>query len=202
MRRRRYLVIFAKAPALGRVKTRLARGIGVLPALAFYRNTLATLLRRVAHDPRWHTVLAVAPDRAVRSARRWPRRVPRHGQGPGGLGRRMGRVMRQWPRGAVVIIGADIPDVTARHVARAFAALGHADAVFGPATDGGYWLVGAKGSARNSTMFDRVRWSTEHALADTLRNLAGRRVALIDVLDDVDDAAAHARWHARTCLRG
>ena len=110
--------------------------------------------------------------------------------------------MRRWPKGAVVIIGADIPDVTARHVARAFAALGHADAVFGPATDGGYWLIGARGSARNTTMFGRVRWSTEHALADTLRNLAWRRVALIDVLGDIDDAAAYARWRARACLRG
>jgi len=195
-RARRHLVIFAKAPALGRVKTRLARGIGPGAALSFYRLTLAGLLRRVGRDPRWRVTLVVAPDRAAQVARLWPMRMARKGQGHGDLGDRMGRTLRRWPAGSVVIIGADIPDITAAHVARAFAALGAADLVFGPARDGGYWLVGARGAARRASLFRRVRWSTAHALADTLANLGGRRVAFVDTLDDIDDVEDLRRWRA------
>lgn len=193
---RRTLVVFAKAPVLGRVKSRLAAGIGAGAALAFYRRTLAGLLRRVARDPRWRTVLAVTPDRAAYSARLWPMRLPRQEQGRGDLGVRMGRVLERGPAGQVLIVGSDIPDVTAALVWRGFRGLGDADAVFGPARDGGYWLVGARRGTRLRGMFARVRWSSAHALADTLGNLKHRRIALLAELDDIDDAAALRRWRA------
>lgn len=193
---KRHLVIFAKAPQRGRVKSRLAEGIGAAAALQFYRRTLATLLRRVGSDPRWRSVLAVTPDRAARSARRWPMKLPRRGQGTGELGARMARALRDYPVGPVCIIGADIPDIDAPLVWRAFQALAAADVVFGPAEDGGYWLVGAQ-SGRRFNFFDGVRWSTKHALADTRARLNGRRVALIDRLADIDDAAAYRSWRAR-----
>lgn len=191
---RRHLVVFAKAPMLGRVKTRLAKGIGAGAALAFYRCTLTTLLRRVARDPRWRTVLAVAPDGASRRRRLWPVNVPRVGQGGGDLGARMSRTFRGAPLGPVIIIGADIPDIAAGHVWRAFRALGTADVVFGPAQDGGYWLVGLRRGPPLPELFRDVRWSTRHALADTRANLNGRRVTLIERLADIDDAAAYRRW--------
>ena len=197
----RTLVIFAKAPALGRVKTRLARGIGQTAALAFYRQTLSQALERVACEPKWRTVLAVTPDAAARRPRLWPLRVRRRGQGEGDFGVRMGRAFRTLPKGAVIIVGADIPEMRADHIARAFAALGTADLVFGPATDGGYWLIGAKGAARGADMFANVRWSTKHALADTLANLGGRKVAMLDPLDDVDDVAAYRRFLRRGGFR-
>lgn len=193
---RRHLVVFAKAPSLGRVKSRLAAGIGAGAALAFYRRTLACVLRRVGRDGRWRTVLAVTPDKAMAS-RLWPMRVSRRRQGDGDLGARMGRVFRTWPPGPVAIIGADIPAITAAHVWGAFRALGSADAVFGPARDGGYWLVGLRRGPRLPAMFSHVRWSTRYALADTMANLQGRRVARIDVLDDIDDAATWRRWRGR-----
>lgn len=189
----RHLVVFARAPALGRVKTRLAAGIGASAALGFYRRTLAGLLRRVGRDARWTTTLAVTPD----NAGNWPMRLPCRGQGGGDLGARMGRVFRTWPPGPVVIIGADIPDITAEHIAAAFRALGNADAVFGPARDGGYWLVGLRRGPKLPDIFRDVRWSTRHALDDTLSNLKGRRVARIETLDDIDDAAAWRRWRGR-----
>lgn len=190
----RHLIVFAKAPALGRVKSRLAAGIGASAALAFYRRTLASVLRRVARDGRWTTTLAVTPD----NSGPWPMRLPRRGQGGGDLGMRMGRVFRAWPPGPVVIIGADIPDITAGHIASAFRALGNADAVFGPARDGGYWLVGLRRGSKLPGLFKDVRWSTKHALADTLANLKGRRVARIATLDDIDDIAAYRRWRGRS----
>jgi len=193
----RTLVIFAKAPMLGRVKSRLARGIGATAALAFYRAALRQLIGRVAHDRRWRTVLAVTPDDAIRKTRLWPSGVARASQGAGDLGARMGRTLRTMPKGAVVIVGADIPDIRADHVARAFTALGSAEFVFGPAQDGGYWLIGAKGAAREAATFKNVRWSSVHALEDTRANLRHWKIATIDTLDDVDDATAFRRFQRR-----
>jgi uncharacterized protein len=189
----RYLVVFAKAPVLGQVKTRLGRDIGALAALRFYRRTLAVLLRRVGRDGRWTTVLAVSPDRAAHRGRFWPMRVPRCGQGRGDLGERMARALRAFGKSPVCIVGGDIPDLAAPHLWRAFRALGAADVVFGPAEDGGYWLVGTKPGRVSREMFRNVRWSTGHALADTRATLTARRVALVDELSDVDDGAAYRR---------
>ena len=105
----------------------------------------------------------------------------------GDLGDRMGRMLRSAPAGPVCVIGADIPGVTAARVADAFCALGSHDAVFGPAPDGGYWLVGLK-RARPvpPRLFENVRWSTEHALADTVATLPDHRIAQVATLRDVD----------------
>lgn len=101
----------------------------------------------------------------------------------------MGRLLRGMPPGPVCIIGADIPGVTPAHIAQAFNALGRNDAVFGPAMDGGYWLVGLK-RARGipATLFEGVRWSTSDALSDTINTLPGARIALVERLHDVDTA--------------
>lgn len=181
------LVVFVKEPQAGRVKTRLGRGIGTTRATAFYRHTTATVLARLGSDPRWRTVLAVAPDAALAS-RAWPSSIERVGQGPGDLGQRLERVMGGLPPGPVVIIGTDIPDIRPEHIAAAMKGLGGADAVFGPAPDGGYWLVGLRRRPRLPRAFRHVRWSSPHALADTRANLAGYSVALLDALSDVDEA--------------
>jgi hypothetical protein len=183
---RRTLIVFARAPRMGRVKRRLALTIGDLAALRFYRRTLRRLLRRVARDKRWRTLGAVTPDHARLSGLRC---IP---QGRGDLGRRMMRALAR-ARGPVVLVGADIPNLGPRQISAAFRALCAHDAVFGPARDGGYYLVGAKRPTLARWMFARVRWSSEHALADTHANLKHRSVALVELLDDVDDAAGLAR---------
>jgi glycosyltransferase A (GT-A) superfamily protein (DUF2064 family) len=66
--------------------------------------------------------------------------------------------------------------------------------VFGPAADGGYWLVGLKRRPRFIDPFQGVRWSSSQALADTLRNLVGHSHVLLETLADVDDGASFARW--------
>lgn len=191
------LVVFAKAPLLGRVKSRLAAGIGEEAALAFYRETLSTVLARLDGGGPWRTRLAVTPDEVMGDAGLWPTETPRVPQAGGDLGARMGRFLAEAePGGPVVIVGSDIPDITAAHLARAFETLGGHDLVLGPAKDGGYWLVGAS-RPPPATLFDGVRWSTEHARADTLRNAAGTAVALVDELEDVDDPEAYQRWLER-----
>ena len=178
-----------KEPRPGRVKTRLGRDIGMVGAAWWFRHQVTRLLREVA-DPRWQVVLAVAPDHVGLQSRVWPPCFARVAQGRGTLGDRMGRLMRGLPSGPVCIIGADIPGVRRAHIARAFAALGDHQAVFGPAPDGGYWLIGMTRVAPPPvTLFDGVRWSTGHALSDSIASLGSLRVAQIDMLRDVDTAA-------------
>jgi uncharacterized protein len=183
----RTLVVMVKDPQAGRVKTRLARGIGAVGAVQFYRHATRAVLSRVISAREWRTVLAISPDPALH-ARTFPYGIHRMPQGRGDLGQRMQHVMDRSPPGPVLIIGSDIPGITARHIRDGFRALGSNDAVFGPAPDGGYWMVGLKRFPRIPRAFQNVRWSSEHALKDTRANLAGRRIALIAELDDVDEA--------------
>ena len=193
---RRHVVIFARAPQRGRVKQRLARDVGQAAALAFHRRTLVSLIRRLAGDGRWCVWLYATPAGALgHPAFRGLARLRRRAQGRGDLGQRMTRPFRALPPGPVVLVGSDIPALRPRHVARAFALLGRHDLVFGPAGDGGFWLVGARRTRPlPAALFDGVRWSTAHALADTLAGLPpDRSVALADPLDDVDDGAGLRR---------
>ena len=178
-----------KEPRPGRVKTRLARDIGTIDATWWFRHQTARLLRRLS-DPRWELILAVAPDVAGMTSRVWPEHLERMAQGPGHLGDRMARIMRTRVPGPVCIIGGDIPGITPAHIARAFAALGRNEAVFGPAPDGGYWLIGLKRiGAVPSRFLQDVRWSSPHSLADSRATLPGARIALTDTLQDVDTLA-------------
>jgi rSAM/selenodomain-associated transferase 1 len=186
---RQRLVVMLKEPRPGRVKTRLGRDIGMTASAWWFRHQSAALLRRL-QDPRWELWLAVAPDHAGLRSRVWPAHLPRVPQGSGDLGARMARQFHQMPPGPVCIIGADIPGITPARVHEAFAALGRHDAVFGPAPDGGFWLVGLKRSAPPPpSLFQNVRWSSAHALADSRATLPDARIATVATLADVDTAA-------------
>lgn len=176
------VIVFARAPRLGTVKRRLARDIGDRAALCFYINTLTRLVWDLARDRRFRTVVALTPDRGWLPLPPCVKRVP---QGHGDLAKRMHRAAERFRRGRVVIIGSDIPDATADDVADAFRALGRGNATFGPAEDGGYWLVGL-GPRRPAHPFAAVRWSGPNALEDTLANFAGYRVCRLRTLNDVD----------------
>jgi hypothetical protein len=84
------------------------------------------------------------------------------------------------------------------HIADAFSLLGGHDLVFGPAGDGGFWLVGARRSPRLPPLFGPVRWSGPHALADALGNLPRRvSVGVAAHLEDVDDGRSYRRLAPR-----
>ena len=188
------LILFVRAPQLASGKRRLAREIGDIAALRFERAMIALLLRRLAKDRRWRLRIAVTPDKDCRRAGYWCRGVEVVGQGAGDLGIRMRRALETCPPGPVVLVGADIPALDARHVAAAFHLLGSHDLVFGPAEDGGFWLVGARHPRQLPPLFEQVRWSGPDALADTLARLPRRiEVGYADKLEDVDDGAAYRR---------
>ena len=186
----RHLVILAKAPRLGRAKRRLAADIGPLEALRFYRSNLARTIRQLGRGNRWKCWLFVDDGDA-----RWPGHLPCRRQTRGDLGNRMDAALRSLPPGPVVLIGSDILGVTPSDIRDAFRQFAGKDAVFGPAADGGYWLVGIAHAKAAPGLFRDVRWSSEHALSDTIRNLRGAHTYGLTIeRHDVDDGPAYARW--------
>jgi glycosyltransferase A (GT-A) superfamily protein (DUF2064 family) len=119
------------------------------------------------------------------------------GQGRGDLGRRMMRALRLAGSRPAIVIGSDIPAITAEHLRDAFAALGRKPFVLGPARDGGYWLIGARHPLRlREDALDGVRWSAPQTMADTVARL-GEVAVLPSVLDDVDDGGSYRRTATR-----
>ena len=200
---RGHLVLFVRLPRYGVGKRRLAREIGDAAAVRFERTMLALLLRRLGRDRRWHLRLAVTPNEARHGRGLWRGRLIVTGQGRGDLGTRMRRALAACPAGPAVLVGSDIPGMTAAHIATAFRLLGEHDLVFGPAEDGGFWLVGTRRSTSLPPLFGPVRWSTRHALADVLRNLPLHlSVGVAARLSDVDDAQSWCRLRPRHGFRG
>jgi uncharacterized protein len=220
MRELPLLAVMVKGPVCGAVKTRLAKEIGAVEAASLYRKLTAQLLRNVWRDSRFRTVLSISPDAALAArfaawavpAKRRRRNgsigVPtallpsqsssasRIRQARGDLGHRMQALFETQGRGPLVIVGSDIPFVTREIIADAFQKLGSADAVVGPAEDGGYWLIGLRRRPRCPKPFAKVRWSGEHALADTMLNLAGLHIEMVETLFDVDTLADYRRYLA------
>ena len=197
-----HLVIMAKSPRIGCVKTRLALDIGAHKAWSFYRHNLNSLVNSLAKNSSWKTWLSVSPDESITKNHIWPAKARRIRQGLGNLGQRMDNIMQQMPIGPTIIIGADIPEILSSHITDAFQLLGHKDAVIGPAQDGGYWLVGQRRRPRIISLFANVRWSSPHALADTLLNIPrSASTGYVTKLSDVDDGTSYQTFIQRNHLR-
>jgi rSAM/selenodomain-associated transferase 1 len=201
-----HLLIFAREPVLGRVKTRLAADIGPEAALATYRELLALTAAAVQAAQVPATVwLAEAPTElalgtAANATRpEWPGLPWRVQPAAGSLGERMAHAFAEAfaaGAGRVVIIGTDCPGLSADLLRQAFAQLATHDLVVGPATDGGYYLLGMK--QLHTSLFAGKQWSTATVLPATLADAArlGLRVAQLPTLADVDSAADLAAWRA------
>lgn len=187
-RDRRVLGLFAKQPLPGQVKTRLAAATSPAWAARVAHAFLLDLLERFGtFDAK--RVLAYAPADADHffqplAGDRFTL-VP---QGKGDLGQRMARFFaRQFAGGAdqVVLLGTDSPTLPREFVEQAFRDLEQADVLLGPATDGGYYLIGAR---RLPPVFDGIPWSTPHVLAETVARLTDSRwrLALLPPWYDVD----------------
>ncbi len=194
MKAARSVVVMARRPVFGEVKTRLVPTLGPVCALAVYSLMLKRTLRRVS-EGRWSTVVAATPPLTSRSAGAWARGLPVISQSGRDLGERMQSAFDAMPPGPVVMVGTDIPGLRRRHIAEAFRALSCHDGVFGPSLDGGFWLVGLSPALRGLGIFTSARWSTHHALADTLNNIPHTfSHAMLETLHDIDTAADVERW--------
>ena len=187
------LIVFARTPAIGVGKTRLAADIGRVEAWRVYRALSHTVLRQV-RDPRWQTVVRlVGRGRPVG----WPCGVLYEDQGSGDLGQRLKAAAWAHARGPVMIIGTDAPDAKVHLIAKALKALPRHGAVLGPALDGGFWLIALSARRCGTVRLDRgIQWSSARTLADTEAAL-GHNSIRIDSLADIDTGADLTAWRRR-----
>ena len=186
------IIIFVKAPRPGFVKTRLAAAIGNEAACGAYRQLAETVLAHLAPLP--HLELRFTPDDAEDEITHWlSDGWTAHPQGEGDLGERMHRAFTE-AKGPAIIIGSDCPQVELSDLRTAAKTLQARDAVIGPATDGGYWLIGL--NAPCPALFENIKWSTSDVLPKTLEkaNEAGLSVQLLRELTDVDTGEDWERW--------
>lgn len=186
---RQRLVVMVKEPRPGRVKTRIGASLGMTTAAWWFRHQSQKLLRELK-DPRWDLILAVTPDYEGLRSRVWPSHIALLAQGQGSLGERMKNIFQSLPPGPTCIIGADIPGITRSHILEAFQSLGSHQATFGPAEDGGYWLIGLKRlRPAPHGIFEGVRWSSATTLQDTKDSLKDLSITEVATLKDFDEAA-------------
>lgn len=192
----------ARWPAPGRCKRRLAQELGAARAAQIQaRLTVHTLAaaREARQGHGLELVLAVE-GLASRAARRWGQA---HGvdrtvlQGRGALGLRL---QRQFQRAAregvsqVVLLGSDLPQLEASDLSAAFRALGHRQAVLGPALDGGYWLIGLR--RPEPELLAGIAWGGAQVLEQTLAAMArqGLEPELLSRRGDLDWARDLKPW--------
>jgi hypothetical protein len=175
---------------LGRVKTRLAASIGAQAALTAYRDLLALTLARLApHKGAFAPEIWV--DGNALAVADWRRTFPVYEQPDGDLGERMAAAFEA---GVSAVVGTDIPAMTADYVDAALKALQAAELALGPTEDGGYCLVAMR--EPHPEIFAGIPWSTPRVLDATLAAAVHLRVAMLEELWDVDDAAGLRRWRA------
>ena len=187
------VIVFAKAPRAGYAKTRLIAALGAQGAAQLAERLLHATLEHALEADIGAVELCVTPDRvhpAFVAAAQCGLVIVTE-QGPGDLGERMarafGRVLANHAR--ALLIGTDAPLLDASYLRAATAALDGSDAVFGPAADGGYTLVGLRRPA--PALFAGMQWSHDQVMAQTRQRLAALalRHNELPVLHDVDEPA-------------
>jgi rSAM/selenodomain-associated transferase 1 len=201
---KRLVVVFLKLPTPGRVKTRLAAGVGDREAVMIYtelvRRTLAALpdegssvwlfgepAARLGEIESWVDSLGIFA---------WQARAKMIPQPGGDLGDRLSMAFERAFAESfeqVLAVGTDCPQLTRAHFQDAWERLNETDAVVGPAVDGGYYLIGLRSPAPE--LFSEIPWSSPVTLEATLRaaESAGLTVSRLETLRDVDSIDD---WHA------
>lgn len=178
------LIVFVKNIILGKVKTRLAKTIGNQTAFEVYK-ALVDLTEKATQtleaDKRIYFSDVVIPNK-------WPNdyKAVQHGQD---LGERMLNAFKKGFEDGyehIILIGSDLPDISASIIEKGFEALNHNDCVFGPAEDGGYYLIGL--NKMLECVFEDKPWSQSHLLEDTVKELRSKHITYssLKTLNDID----------------
>lgn len=185
MRQKKLIIIFVKNPKLGAVKTRLATSIGDAMALETYKlllNHTALIASKVQADK------VVFYDKTIEKNDLWSsHKFLKAKQSEGDLGKRMNNAFEEafgWGYEHVIIIGSDLYSLKSEHLENAFENLKTHDVVIGPANDGGYYLLGLK--TKIPHLFINKKWSQESVFIDTMEDLKGQSIYLLEILNDID----------------
>jgi len=202
------VAMLTRLPVPGQAKTRLASVLGVEGAAELHRVlTEHVALEVAALGATGEARVEIWHERGTtRRMRRWLGAVPHYRrQADGDLGARLQAVMkRAFADGAArcLAVGSDCPGMTADHLRLALAALDAADLVLGPATDGGYWLIGLRASAAPRALpalFEAVSWGSANVLRQTEERAtaAGLATVLLEPLADIDRPEDLPEWRRR-----
>jgi len=195
----RRLIIFAKAPVVGNVKSRIASVVGAEAACEIYTTILRRTFSQLSEFS--EVQVRVTPDASAGQLAAFTKTDWRiKPQGDGNLGDRLHRAFaRAFEAGSelVLIIGSDCPDVTADDINVAWRKLEECDLVVGPASDGGYWLIGLRRPCPE--LFEGIEWSSEKVLRQTIERAeaARLRIKLLRELSDIDTIEDWNRYQAR-----
>ncbi|MDA9551731.1 TIGR04282 family arsenosugar biosynthesis glycosyltransferase [Flavobacteriaceae bacterium] len=181
---KKLLIVFVKNTKLGTVKTRLAKSIGDAAALKIY----SALVRHTKHVSNSMTMDTHVYFSTNNGAEKW-NNASINIQVGSDLGERMSDAFKKgFDQGysQIILIGSDLPDISNVIIEKGFDALLDNTVVFGPAKDGGYYLVGM--NEFQSCIFENKSWSTSKLLEETLIELHDNhtKTALIDILNDID----------------
>ncbi|MGB3775912.1 MAG: TIGR04282 family arsenosugar biosynthesis glycosyltransferase [Leeuwenhoekiella sp.] len=179
------LIIFTRNPELGKCKTRLAKTVGDESALRIYKflleHTAASTQKLKADKFVFYTENIRAND--IWDDNRFTKRL----QEGEDLGEKMQNAFTALFNSGykkVMIVGSDLYDLKQQDIEEAFSRLDTNDYVIGPAKDGGYYLLGMK--TINTAVFNNKDWSTASVFEDTLKDLDGEKVALLEKRNDID----------------
>ena len=187
------IIVMAKAPVAGYAKTRLIPALGAAGAAALAERLLDRAVDQARAAALGRVDLCCAPDcsHPVFVRHTSSPDVALSNQGDGDLGARMARAFARWLPlvGRALVIGTDAPSLDAALLRAAAAALDDNDAVFVPALDGGYALVGLRRPAPQ--LFDGMTWSVSSVMAHTRERLAaaGLRHVELPAVADIDEPA-------------
>lgn len=202
MSARHAVCMFAKYPRPGEVKTRLSPALTHAECAALYARLTAQTVARLRAIPGVDACIAHAPDPSD-EAHAYFRAfgLPAFAQEGADVGARMAHAFaRLFAEGyaRAALVGTDIPDMGPEFIERALALLDAHDAVFGPAADGGYYLVGLGSGAPPGWpgLFRDIPWSTPATLRTTMARAQeiGLSVGVLDVLHDLDRPEDLARF--------
>lgn len=196
------VIVFVKNIKLGKVKTRLAKTIGNRGAFEVYSELVKVTEKAtedLSIDKRIYFSDAVVDTK-------WKKDYKTVQQGVD-LGERMKNAFKKGFEDGydrIVLIGSDLPDITANHINKGLDALKQNEVTFGPAEDGGYYLIGL--SKMHNFVFDNKPWSKTHLLEETLSELKEKQVTFttLEVLNDIDnyeDLIASKFYQSNTVLQ-
>jgi rSAM/selenodomain-associated transferase 1 len=197
------LLVFARLPELGKVKTRLAAEVGAERALEVYESMLRELIAAIGTSTPDREIEVMWPPTPNATGEALRRAFGSHSlaiQTGADLGDRLSMALSErfffHRTEKIVVIGVDDPSLTHALIDRAFALLESCEYVLGPATDGGYYLIGCRALAYDPSVFQGIEWSTPTVLSATLARIAelGRTVALLPEHYDIDTGADLERY--------
>ncbi|PCI94866.1 MAG: glycosyltransferase [Flavobacteriales bacterium] len=181
---KKLLIIFVKNAKLGKVKTRLAKSIGDEKALEVY-NQLVEITEKATQQLIVHKRVYFSEEIIEE---KW-QKTSKHVQKGAGLGEKMQKAFKKAFKDGfekIILIGSDLPEISAEIIQEGFDSLDKNEVVFGPAEDGGYYLVGMKKS--QPFIFENKPWSNPKLLETTLKELGKQDVSfsLLKILNDID----------------